>query len=60
MQEYKFINFRKTKLKDFLNEHRDHKIEQVIGESEDNTGFRFIKCEKCKLAYFVGMIEGNK
>lgn len=55
-QEYKFINFKKTSVREFLNQHRDCKIEQVIGKSEDNTGFRFIKCINCKLAYYIGKV----
>lgn len=55
-QEYKFIDHRIEKLKDFLNTHRDCKVEQVIGEGKCGDGFRFIKCEKCKIAYFAGKI----
>lgn len=57
-QEYQFIDFHKTSIRDFLNEHRDHKIEQVIGESKkkDNTGFRFVVCRDCNLAYYNGKI----
>ena len=31
MQETKFVDFREEKLKDFLNKHRNCKVEQVIG-----------------------------
>ena len=56
MQEMKFVDFRVEKLRDFLNKHRNCKIEQVIGESIDNTGFRFVKCLDCNEAYFTGKV----
>jgi len=55
-EQYKFVDFRVVKLPDWLNEHRDHKTEQIIGEGHCGDGFRFIKCEKCKEAYFTDKI----
>lgn len=56
MQETKFIDFRVTKLRDWLNEHRECKTETIVGQGRCGDGFRFIKCEKCMEAYFVGKV----
>ena len=53
---YKFINFKKTSIREFLNQHRDCRIEQVIGTGVKGDGFRFIKCINCKLAYYTGKV----
>jgi len=53
-QEYSFIDFRVTKLKDWLNDHRECNVEQVIGEGYSGDGFRFAICRQCNEAYFVG------
>ena len=55
-EEFKFVDFRITKLRDWLNDHRDCKKEIIIGNGKCGDGFRFIKCEKCKEAYFVGKV----
>ncbi len=55
-KDYKFVDFRVVKLPDWLNEHRDHNTEQIIGNGHCGDGFRLIKCEKCKEAYFTGKI----
>ena len=55
-QDYKFVDFRIVKLKDFLNKHRNCKTETVLGVGKCGDGFRFIKCDKCKVAYFAGKV----
>ena len=53
-QDIKFIDFRVTKLKDWLNDHRECNVEQVIGEGYSGDGFRFAICRQCNEAHFVG------
>ncbi len=55
-QKFKFIDFRIISLREFLNYHRECNTETIIGKGHCGDGFRFIICEKCMEAYFVGKI----
>ena len=55
-QEFKFADFRVVKFRDWLNKHRNCKTETIVGQGKCGDGFRFVKCEKCMEAYFVGKV----
>ena len=53
-KDIEFIDFRVTKLKKWLNIHRECKTETILGIGQCKDGFRFIVCRDCNEAYFVG------
>ncbi|MHA1787862.1 MAG: hypothetical protein ACTSXT_01415 [Candidatus Helarchaeota archaeon] len=54
--EYVFSDFRVVSLKEWLNLHKNHATDQIIGKGKCGEGFRFIVCRDCKEAYFADKI----
>ena len=55
-EEPTFPDFRVVNFRSWLNAHRNHPKEIIIGYNEQDEGFRFIKCLQCNQVYFAGQI----
>ena len=49
-------NSNHIKPRKWLNQHRDHPKETIYSQTEQGT-FRFIRCQRCQLAYLMGRVE---